>query len=999
MREVDAEADPAFRAVRDQATKLGQAAQAIVHLRKEADKRIYGDGKEWDGQKGFRDEQHREEAKQLETQHKTQLAKIEELRKQQFARLKYAWNAKRRDIRTTAADAKRAADAWVRDQTTNINERFGLAKAQVETDHLLFRETHQEWLRGRKAQGLPGDTRDPLAAQEGTRIAPGARGSREAIVAAQDALEVERLKALRDMEAQAPNKAGIDRDMQAELRATEQAERVMNDRLKRAYAKTMNDTKSRQFKEAEDFRKTQIGKKAREGEVSKLLRQWTKANKKFADAVWKHPSDNQVDLYFSLFAKHLLTNEKTSKAIEDGLPAMAKKFNWGASNMEDLRANPAIMRDLVQLAVRGVFTDPIFKGMKPEWIKGVQDSARDELVELNKQGIFPQYIPHVSETQLRADATGSYGIHLTVGKGVPKPDVNSSRMWDLDRSRYDVMAGIHRGVKQVLEKAAIKEFAQRYLAPHVVTRQMLREKVLEYYPSVTGLKGQGLEDFVNARLKDWGLVKFNPAKYGYKDPAWTEEVYINKSLVDAVKKVTNDGGGLGSKNVYDSATRLFRYSILGLSPRYTAHIVFGGTMLLALREPLFFMHIQDAVEGMRNGQEPEHLAVTSTNMGTTEYELSRNPKKAVQAFHAAGMKQAVSMALHEHMEKVQGIARGAETPIHWLKAMADLNLHFTSYVTHLQRSVAFTAGKARAMKELGMTEERATMEGMHNAERVMGDLRRMSPFERQIARYGMPFYGWQKHILTYVLTFPADHPWRAMMLANLAEFDLETAPGGLPSRFQFLFYLGQPDAQGNATAVDLRQVDPLRDVANYASLGGIVSSLNPVISAPLSMIDPQAIYGGNTLYPNLTYDQFYGIKEAGPQGNILTGAAQIVPELGALKTAMQAQSARQGLTGLALAKNIAESLNFPWVPQKINLNQEAAKTAIAQYQTTSSLAKNAWQTGDFSQIADLGSVPDPRNPDYETPVSQLELLYSNLSKAYPGVPPDQVAQPLPTVHL
>jgi hypothetical protein len=298
-----------------------------------------------------------------------------------------------------------------------------------------------------------------------------------------------------------------------------------------------------------------------------------------------------------------------------------------------------------------------------------------------------------------------------------------------------------------------------------------------------------------------------------------------------------------------------------------------------------------------------------------------------------------------------------------------------------------------------MTPERAMAEGMHNAERVMGDLRRMSPFERQIARYAMPFYGWQKHILTYVLTFPADHPWRAMMLANLAEFDMETAPGGLPSRFQFLFFLGHPDAQGNVTGVDLRQIDALRDVANYATLGGLVSSLNPVISAPWAMINPQTIYGSNELYPNLTYDQFYGIKEAGPQGNLLTGATQIVPELGALQSAMKAASQRQGLSGLALAKNIGQSLNFPWVPQHINLNQEAARTAIAQYQVTKQLAANAWQSGDFSQIQDLGSVPDPRNADYETPVSQLELMYSELSKAYPGVPPDQVAQPLPAYHL
>ena len=35
---------------------------------------------------------------------------------------------------------------------------------------------------------------------------------------------------------------------------------------------------------------------------------------------------------------------------------------------------------------------------------------------------------------------------------------------------------------------------------------------------------------------------------------------------------------------YNTATNAFRFSILALSPRYTAHIVFGGAFLLALRQ-------------------------------------------------------------------------------------------------------------------------------------------------------------------------------------------------------------------------------------------------------------------------------------------------------------------------------------------------------------------------------------------------------------------------------
>jgi len=106
------------------------------------------------------------------------------------------------------------------------------------------------------------------------------------------------------------------------------------------------------------------------------------------------------------------------------------------------------------------------------------------------------------------------------------------------------------------------------------------------------------------------------------------------------------------------------------------------------------------------------------------------------------------------------------------------------------------------------------------------------------------------------------------------------------------------------------------------------------------------------------------------------------------------------MSSASLIKNIYNSLNIPFAQvQHINLRQEAAKTAIARYQVTKLLASNAWTTGDFSQIADLGSVPDPRNPDYETPVAALQQLYNQLAAQYPGTPPSDSAVSPPSPHI
>ena len=298
-----------------------------------------------------------------------------------------------------------------------------------------------------------------------------------------------------------------------------------------------------------------------------------------------------------------------------------------------------------------------------------------------------------------------------------------------------------------------------------------------------------------------------------------------------------------------------------------------------------------------------------------------------------------------------------------------------------------------------MTRERAMVEGMEHVEAVFGNLRNMSPLERQLAKNIMPFYGWTRHILGYVSRFPADHPWRAMTLALMAFENSESVPEGLPERLQFLFFLGKPDAQGNVSAIDTRFLDPLRDVANYATLGGWLESLNPALIAPLAVINPQMVYGSNELYPNLTYNQFYGIETASSQGNLATAAEQFIPQLGAVGPLAAAIKSAGNLRKLsnnpnAFYKSIFESLNIPFAQvQHINVKQIAAHDEIARYQVAKQASTNAFQSGDFSQLAGYSSVPNPLNPDYEISPAQLEAVYNQAAQQYPGQAPIEVLPP------
>ena len=997
------EMGPEFQAVRQQVDNLRKTAEGILEVRKRGSKMAYGKAKEWTKQKPYRDARHAQESDSLKASQKIELTKFRKVARQQLTHLHKAYVVKRREIMTRYAKARSDRDHTIADGTQNINARYALEKKQLETRHLQARATRQELVRTSRANGLQ-------IASEDARIAPGDLGSPEAIQAGKTTLEVARRQEIADLVRSLPTRPELMAKQRAEMSAAKLAENEMTTHLKAQQARDEKGILARHAGDTKRLETENLGRKGREGPFSEAVDAYRKTQDEFSTALFKHPSDNFQPVWTNLAVQNLVEDERARPSIAYKARTLAKQHGWTQDMLEQLHTNKQLLAQLVQMGLRDTLDDPIFEDLDTGLIQHAENLAYKQLDDLAKAGLNPYWIHQVSPTQVENDAKGSAGIRFIVGKGEPKPNALKPRTWGImgQSTKFDVQVGLDHATRSFLNREALRDYVSTYADNHVVTARQIQDTLFTHR-GMRILDEGNLLATAESEMGGWNLQEFDPeSSFGFKLARWGEgKVYMDSSMIKAIEKLTS-GDGLFKGGIIDKGTKLFRYSILGLSPRYTAHIVFGGTMLLALHDPLFFVHIPQMLSDMKEGNIPEDMLTRPTNMGTTDWQMV-SQKEAAQAYGVQFGKDTAHYLAQEHIEVKQGIPWQKASPLQWVKALADLNLHFTSTVVHMQQGLAGLAEASRverrgylydeAGNKVEVTQERAAMEGMKHVAHVFGDLRRMSPFERDVARTIMPFYGWQKHILNYVMTYPGDHPWRAMMLANMAEFDIANAPGGLPSRYQFLAFMGTPDAQGNVTAFDLRAINPLRDTANYATWGGLFSSLNPAIGGALAAVNPEIIYGGNTLYPHLTYDQFYGVKEAGAQGNLLTAAEQFVPQVGGIQSAMQLVGQRQGMNSSQLIKSIGNQLNFPWVPQTINLRQEAARTAIDQYQVTAQLASNAWQTGDFSQIADLGSVPDPRNADYETPVSDLEQLYNSLASAYPGQAPQDTAQPLPTLSL
>jgi hypothetical protein len=730
--------------------------------------------------------------------------------------------------------------------------------------------------------------------------------------------------------------------------------------------------------------------------------------KKFLKAVQDHPGDRWRPVLADLEAKHIIESEQGAEVLNKALDQMGAE-GTPRETLESLRSDPNTIIELVRVFNKASAESP-YAGMIPESVmRQAEDAARREIVSLRAEGFVPHYVPNVSTHDLLADdpGKGTYNVFVRP-TGYLSVDSAKSRIMDMSNTIYDISAGVNKDIRQTLSRDGTADVIDNYIIPQFGYKQSELMQIIEReHPELKAAMGGSKLASVEYMLgRQFDLVRFDPqamfgiqsARIGVNDP-----LYIPRAIANGLSESV-DRSQFPLEGALNKATGIFRLAILGYSPRYMAHILFGGSFLMGLRvSPLVGKYIGQAFRMMKDPEEMAKIHATSTQRGIEDVQF-----KAVTAFHEAGGRQMGNSVIQEMFNRLN---LDPTQKTSWLKVIPQLTFKFTNYVTDMQRALTYLDGAGKAGrkgwflddegKRVEMTADRAHEEGMRAVERVMGDLQHMTPLERNTFTKIMPFYGWTKHILKYVASYPMDHPYRAMFLSNLANQNSEDVPAGLPTRLQLLFFLGQPDADGNVEALDVRALNPLRDVANYATLQGWLSALSPALTALPAVIDPQIIFGSNVLYPTLTYNQLYGTTVSTPQGNLLTAAEQFVPELSALDAALGLSAQYRGLARSspgAFAKTIFQSLNIPFSPEQINVRQLAAKNELDRYHQAETAAQNYFETGDASLLSGYGPVPDPLQEGYNISPAQLEALYqSTLNQT--GLPPSEVLPDLPAPVL
>ena len=678
-------------------------------------------------------------------------------------------------------------------------------------------------------------------------------------------------------------------------------------------------------------RALRITSKHLESRKSQLPYVWNRWTQGRYEALVKQ---KMAELTKEYFTTHYSSGEIYEAATETGISATPEMITKAQSDVE-----------------RGYFFSPEVLQLMPTsaWVD-IQKSSYMFIDEMKSMGYDPVFMsavpPRTAESIQRGSVRADLSRYTTIAAEHKTGGILTNHI-------YNAWLAIPKEASDIYFTQGVRTLIDDFFFRRTLSRNEIQTLSEDYFfKKGVATDLHGIDDRIEAYIKQFHLTEWNPNDPLGLDPSLrstgalgSNVIYIRRSDLKLMESTFREMEKTMNK-MYSAAMSGYRLGVLYASPRYFAHIALGGGMLTMLRmeHPLI-----DTVRHIRSAwsiaKDPNSLPMLMSH-GVAEQDVHGNLVSdpfGVYNFHAGSK-------LGTLLKEEGAIHRGIEKTEAGLAVYKD----FLEHIANTQRALSFLAAKSRATaaditpeileesKLWNLSPEEVI--GAHAANKALADMDTMAPFERAvIMRWMMPFYGWTKHILRYVTTFPHDYPLRASIINTLAQQAIGDG-ADLPDYLFRLLFLGQPNAQGNVTVIDYRQWNPFRDVANYMTVGGIVSSLNPFISAALNSafgVDP--VTGSTTLYPELTYNSFYGSTQAmGGQPYLTSLIQQFSPQINTLtqvarSTSVLRQEARANPSELPYL--IADSIGIPWVPYTLNVNDTKIKESDNQY----SLAAGAVQ--------------------------------------------------------
>lgn len=436
--------------------------------------------------------------------------------------------------------------------------------------------------------------------------------------------------------------------------------------------------------------------------------------------------------------------------------------------------------------------------------------------------------------------------------------------------------------------------------------------------------------------------------------------------------------------LFSPLMKVFRTSVLPLSPRWHVNNILGGAiMLMAQTDPIsVWKHLGEARQLVRDIHEVEGSGTIprelSLRLGQRDInaEISLRDQLHVRAGYTQGR-------IFRQVQEAKALGKVKDS----FGKVIEKSYDFNGHIDDMYRAMAYLYGEDKALTR-GMNKAAAQQAGVELLKKTMITWDNATPIERTIIRNIMPFYGFTSHMMRYVLGYPGDHPVRASVLAQVARTELEDQGSGLPAAFLNAFFFGHQDAQGNQSALNLSAVNPFATIANNFQLAGFVSGLNPGLSTILQSLGVDTSRGAPELYPQLAYDPDTGKLTAQTTNPLLGLIQNALPQSRLLSELVGTSAEFKALlrTNPEGAKRLIQNqLGLPVIYRSYNVPGEIAKAEVTRMTDQQTALSTALRTGDYSDAS--------KYPGLMALINQIHQLQSQGSfqqftpqTAYPSNP-------------
>lgn len=450
---------------------------------------------------------------------------------------------------------------------------------------------------------------------------------------------------------------------------------------------------------------------------------------------------------------------------------------------------------------------------------------------LKEEGLDPGYLPGV--TRNREAALSSPSIMV---------DRDYAATYERGRNALgaattdNALTSLIAGAAEQARKAETRQFInwlhkENVLVPGEELLGKIRQDTRVFAENNLG-NSRSARAFEETLLRD-GYEKFDPKGFGLTYATPGGDFYIPKAYARTLRQLGyRDPSNLVKANNLVQGT--FKRAVL-FQPSFLFNNAVGNMMVAMMEADSPVSFAQDAYKAFKDtwGERKGRITPGELRQGVASVDMT--PSQQFQ-FSTGGK-------LRQFLDQNSGVQRAKWIESKWFGANARLDDFWRSWA-YIQE-----------FRKTGDVDK-----AVQYARQVFSDMDELTPLERNVIKQVIPFYSFQRHLFKFAGRYPVDHPIRTQVIA--AAIRQQEEEGDLPGRFKTMFWLGEPDENGEQWRVNLRSLNPFNDFGNNLTLGGFLQNSTPLIKAPVEALGISDITGAPG-YTKRGYNPESGRYESG----------------------------------------------------------------------------------------------------------------------------------------